>query len=269
MPTLEENAQSWNVHYPWPQQGEEWSKAWGGSQAQWFGAILPRIQRFLPAKTICEIGPGFGRWTHYLKDHCDRLVGIDLAEKCVAACKKRFDGDPRLSFHVNDGRSLAAIPDGSIDFVFSFDTLVHAESDVVEVYLKELRQKLVPGGSGFIHHSNLGNFARGFSLAASVDESLRNVLFARDFLGPTHWRASSMSAEIFRQHCERAGLQCVSQELINWGTESLTIDCFSVFTLCPDVRETLVTQNAEFMKEAELIRRRSMIYGERPRTVTE
>jgi hypothetical protein len=27
-----------------------------------------------------------------------------------------------------------------------------------------------------------------------------------------------------------AGLQCISQELVNWGTDELLIDCFSLFT---------------------------------------
>jgi cyclopropane fatty-acyl-phospholipid synthase-like methyltransferase len=39
------------------------------------------------------------------------------------------------------------------DFVFSFDSLVHVESDVIENYLTQLAKKLKPNGIGFIHHS--------------------------------------------------------------------------------------------------------------------
>src|SRR5262249_27024356 len=156
------NLQSWNVHYAWPRQGEEWSQAWGGSEAQWYGTILPRVHALLPARRALEIGPGFGRWTHYLRDHCDSLVGVDLAQKCVDACRARFAGDPRLAFHANDGTSLAMVADGSVDFVFSFDTLVHAEREVVEAYLGEVARKLAPGGRGFVHHSNMGAYREGF-----------------------------------------------------------------------------------------------------------
>ena len=36
------------------------------------------------------------------------------------------------------------IQDKSIDFVFSFDSLVHAEAEVIEAYLNQLAMKLQP-----------------------------------------------------------------------------------------------------------------------------
>src|SRR5687767_15634669 len=56
-----------------------------------------------------------------------------------AACRERFVGDPRLEFHVNNGTSLDAAGTGSIDFVFSFDSLVHAEGDRSEEHTSELQ----------------------------------------------------------------------------------------------------------------------------------
>jgi hypothetical protein len=70
MPTVEQNLQLWNSIYGWTQQGEEWSSAWGGSEAQWLGAIFPRIRAFIPTDSILEIAPGFGRWTNFLKRWC-------------------------------------------------------------------------------------------------------------------------------------------------------------------------------------------------------
>jgi hypothetical protein len=72
MPTVDENYSAWNERYRWSDQGEEWSQSWGGSEAQWFWAIHPRIHRFLPCEQILEIAPGFGRWTHYLLSYCNR-----------------------------------------------------------------------------------------------------------------------------------------------------------------------------------------------------
>jgi hypothetical protein len=65
------NRQHWKQDYDWPKQGEEWSSVWGGSEAQWFATILPRIHAFVPTGTILEIAPGFGRWTTYLKKYCE------------------------------------------------------------------------------------------------------------------------------------------------------------------------------------------------------
>ena len=60
--TVDENQSFW-AGYDWSRAGEEWSEGWGGSHAQWYGVVLPRIARFLPASSILEIAPGHGRWT--------------------------------------------------------------------------------------------------------------------------------------------------------------------------------------------------------------
>ena len=57
------------------------------------------------------------------------------------------------------------VEDGSIDFVFSFDSLVHVEADVLDAYLDQLARKLTPDGVGFIHHSNMGRALRPASRA--------------------------------------------------------------------------------------------------------
>ena len=90
------------------------------------------------------------------------LAVVDLAEECIKACQQRFASDSHISYFVNDGKSLAMIQDKSIDFVFSFDSLVHAEAEVIEAYLNQLAIKLQPNGIGFIHHSNLGKYQQAF-----------------------------------------------------------------------------------------------------------
>ena len=213
MSTIEENLAGWTV-YDWSRQGEEWSDSWNGTEHLWWGTLYPRLMGFLPASTALEIAPGFGRITRFLKSHCRRLIGVDLTPRCVEACRRRFRDDPHVEFHVNDGRSLDAVADGSIDFVFSFDSLVHAEADVLRSYIRELGRKLSPAGTGFLHHSNLGAF---------LDPETGELPFP-----PPHERAASMSAQIFRQYCEESGVRCLGQEIINWGSDVLH-DCFSVF----------------------------------------
>lgn len=154
MPDLEWNRQVWQELYHWEGAGEEWSESWGGSQAQWFGAIFPRIHLWLPAGSILEIGCGYGRWTQYLLEFCDHYWGVDLAPKCVEFCQKRFEGVSKATFLVNDGLSLDTIPKGEIDFVFSFDSLVHAELDVLQRYVVQILERLSNTGTAFIHHSN-------------------------------------------------------------------------------------------------------------------
>jgi 2-polyprenyl-3-methyl-5-hydroxy-6-metoxy-1,4-benzoquinol methylase len=263
MPTIEENQQTWDGSYAWEQQGDEWSLFWGSAEAQWVGSILPRIHGLISTGTILEIAPGFGRWTDYLRKYCEQLVVVDLSEKCIKACQQRFAAENNISYHVNDGKSLAMIPDNSIDFVFSFDSLVHAESDVLETYLAQLATKLKPNGVGFIHHSNLGAYQSAFAAIAQIPREQRAGIVDPLLLEPTHWRAASMTAKLFETYCDRANLQCIGQELVNWGNQGLLIDSFSMFTLKNSTwaRDNQVIENLAFMTEAASISKLSQLYS--------
>lgn len=262
MGTVGENEAFWGA-YDWSRKGEEWSEGWGGSHAQWHGVLLPRIARFLPAETILEIAPGHGRWTDFLRKHCRQLVVVDLDEACIEACRKRFAGDDRLRYHVNDGRSLGMIEDGSVDFVFTVDSLVHADSDVIAGYLRELARALAPDGVGFVHHSNAGRYRRYFELTDTIPRGrVRERLYDLRILDRPRWRALDMTAERFRESCEAAGLACISQELIGWTTRRL-IDCFSIVTRPSSrwARPNRVLENPGFAAESRAVKRRAALYS--------
>lgn len=233
MPALADNISMWNESYDWSQQGDEWSDAWGGVAYQWWVTLFSRIQGYVPAGRILEIAPGYGRWTHFLRDLCDELVAVDIADTAIAHCRKRFAGDGHVSFHVNDGTSLAVAADRSVDLIFSFDSLVHAEQDIIAGYLQEFARVLADDGVAFIHHSNMGAYAPG-----TYDP--HNI----------HWRATTVSAELVERLARSAGLRCVSQETVAWGNETLLNDCFSVITRPGSRwdRENIVAANIDFSR---------------------
>jgi hypothetical protein len=148
------------------------------------------------------------------------------------------------------------VDDGSVDFVFSFDSLVHAEADVMAVYLEQLSRKLKPHGIGFFHHSNVAAHRRVFSLVERLPPAVRKRGEHAGWLPYDHWRAHSMDAGVFRRLCASAGLACVGQELVNWDSR-LLIDSFSVFTPAGSMweRPNRVVRNSAFMKEAAHARR--------------
>ena len=113
------------MKYDWKEAGEEWSQPWGSSAAQWAGTIFPRIRDCLASGTILEIAPGFGRWTHYLKDYCQELWAVDKSTIVSKRAGSVLRADSHVRCFLNDGRSLSMIPDASVDFVFSFDSFVH------------------------------------------------------------------------------------------------------------------------------------------------
>ncbi|MEY2601919.1 MAG: hypothetical protein QOJ36_1238 [Verrucomicrobiota bacterium] len=246
------------MKYDWKDAGEEWSVPWGSSAAQWFGAILPRIRDCLPAERILEIAPGFGRWTHYLKDYCRDLSIVDRTGECIEACRQRFAADLHVHCYLNDGRSLPMIPDASVDFVFSFDSLVHTKRDVVEAYLRELGTKLKIGGKGFIHHSNFGEYASSFR--ERIPQALAKPLIKAKIFDWAHHRSPDMAAELFRSLCTDHGLHCLSQELVNWRGRRL-IDCFSTIMRSDMSVQTPTrrVRNPNFMREATKIRAKATV----------
>ena len=261
MPTLEENLENWTAKWDWSRRGDEWSTWWGDTPALWYGAILPRIHALIPTGTILEIAPGYGRWTEYLKDHCEHLVLVDMADNCIAHCRDRFAACAHIDYHVNDGRSLVMIEDRSVDFAFSFDSLVHADPNVIGGYLRQLVTKLRPDGVAFIHHSNAGAQRLTSALSRRVPNALFAPLVRRGIaVNLSAWRDDAMTAARFRQQCETAGLICVSQELVSWEFGGYLIDCFSTVALPGSrwERPLRVVRNPRFVGEA---RRMARLYA--------
>jgi 2-polyprenyl-3-methyl-5-hydroxy-6-metoxy-1,4-benzoquinol methylase len=233
MPSLQENLELFSK-YEWPEDGEEWSKNWKGSATLWRATILPRISAFLPAGTVLEIAPGYGRCTQHLLHHCKRLMVVDICQNCIDACAQRFREHGHLEYHVGTGASLDFLPANSLDFVFSWDSLVHVEHEVISGYLTDLARTLRPGGTGFLHHSNM---------AEHVDAG------GQPTRPNNHWRGATVSAKSVAETCAALGLRCLVQEKVTWA-EDFCSDCFTVFVKDAGAGAGhTVLENADFTRE--------------------
>lgn len=242
MPTIDENRKEWAKDSVWGSGGEDWSSAFGGSDMEYYSVILPRLHTFLPSGRILEIAPGFGRWTKYLIQQCNSFVGVDLEKKCVDACAVRFT---RGLFIQNDGSNLAFIPDHSIDLIFSFDSLVHADNIILEKYLAQFERVLKKDGVAFLHHSN-------------------SLVYAEK--GSRHFRDLTVSHQTVLGHCAKSGLWCNSQETFGWGGVEDEIDCISVITPLGSSmkRDYRYLSNRNFVKQIEEIKSLALLYGDTP-----
>jgi ubiquinone/menaquinone biosynthesis C-methylase UbiE len=252
----------WDGDYQWTNRGDEWSVAWGRPSMQWYGTILPRIHRFIPTDTVLEIACGYGRWTQFLKNMCHKLVVIDISEKCIQACRQRFSECSHIEYHLNDGKSLHMISDASVDFVFTFDSMVHADESALKAYISQLPRILKDEGAVFIHHSNLGEYHAIYSRIRRIPK-LEGLLSRFGILEKTlHRRDFGVSAKVVEDLAEENGLKCISQEIIPWGTKRAQIDCFS--TIVKDnsssVRINRILRNAKFMQEVRSLSRLSHLY---------
>lgn len=251
MPSVETNKAVWSSGYAWPQQGDEWSAPWGSATTQWRSVILPRIAPFIPTGNVLEIAPGYGRWTQFLLPEAQHLTVVDLSESCIEACKVRFAEATNVSYHLNDGKSLAMVDEESIDFVFSFDSLVHADIDVLWAYLMELNKKLSSDGVAFLHHSNIGVYARRWAIQKRLPRTLRKSLGPLGFAGHSHDRDFTVTAAAVERACHDLGLACIAQETLNW-CHSLRIDAFSTLTRAGSkwARPNQLWENSGFMRQA-------------------
>lgn len=242
MPDLNWNIGLWDGSYDWSSEGEEWSYWWGGSEAQWFGVIYPRIHRFFPAKRVLEIAPGFGRWTRFLIPGCNKYIGIDLSGQAIQACNEHFGHVSHVGFFQNDGLHLDAASNGAFDFIFSFDSLVHAEIDVLEKYIPQLINKLSMTGVAFIHHSNFH----------AIDDNIENP----------HSRAMTVSGKKFANLVEANGGKVLIQEFVNWGGPDL-IDCFTLFGKLEHYgqTETVLRHNNDWVNEMNIVRENQSHYS--------
>lgn len=157
MPTTDWNLKVWDKSYAWSKDGDEWDdfarhngipyEIWKDQLRRAF--IVPFVN---PSTIALEIGPGHGRWSVLLEPKVASLHLVDLSSSCIEFCKKRLAESKKVSYHVNDGKSLPMIQAASVDFVWSFDTFVHIEEPEVRAYARELRRVMRPQSMGVIHH---------------------------------------------------------------------------------------------------------------------
>jgi SAM-dependent methyltransferase len=223
VPTVEQNVAVWGQQDPWSRGGDDWSDTFGGTDLLWDLVVLPRICHLLGGRTV-EIAPGYGRMTAKLLPLVEHLTAADLNQNCVDACEERFVDAAHLEVYKNDGRTLAMIPDASVDFVFSFDALVHTDADVMESYLGEVARVLAPGGAAFIHHSNVGSYLD--PVRRLLGRRAAERLNART---NCNWRGADVSATRLRAHAHRVGLKLNVAEQVTWHSRLLN-DCFSLFS---------------------------------------
>lgn len=262
MPTIDDNKQKWDGSYSWQDRGDEWSRPWGSVAAQWYGTLLPRVHHAVPAGHILEIACGYGRWTEYLKDLGARLTLVDLSAECIDACRRRFADARHIDYHVTDGKSLDMVDDRSVDFVFSFDSLVHVDMGVLRAYISQMARVLTPEGVAFLHHSNLGEAQAKYTAIRKVPK-LEGLLSLAGYCEFLHWRDPGVTAGAVARVAEEHGLRCVTQEIVHWQTRRDMIDCMSTIVRQGSARDRApqVLRNSSFMEEAAIARRLAPLYS--------
>lgn len=119
--------------------------------AEWL--LNPIAGAMKDGDTVCEIGTGSGMWTEHLIDRAGAYYAVDYSARLLfEAMEHRFVKHlHKLHLIHDETATLAGVPDGSVDVLFSCDVFVHFKSDLVHQFLAAAKRVMKPGGQTFIH----------------------------------------------------------------------------------------------------------------------
>ena len=227
MPSIQWNA-IWGNDYQWTDEGNEWKgqaayckqpySLWKESLNEAF--IKPYLDH---NRDVLEIAPGYGRWTPYLLDASNKVHLVDLNESCIEHCKNKFQHISKLSYHVNDGKSLHSIADESIDFIWSYDSFVHIELEDIDSYFSEFQRVLKPEGRAVIHHADrlhntliLWPF---FQFLPHGRKLFKHISMPKNTMGGEDGMRSMVSAKQIEKLILKNGLYLIKQTDV-WGNQN-------------------------------------------------
>jgi len=118
-----------------------------------------QIKIFQFAKTniynSLEIGPGTGMFSKEFRAW--RLnYFLEIIPELERKIRRRFKPahNKYLKFYTTDRTECSTIPEGSCNFVFSWDTFVFFTQKHIQQYLRDIKRVLIPGGYCFIHYAD-------------------------------------------------------------------------------------------------------------------
>lgn len=224
MPSVEWNRRAWGKQHGWDHRGDEWSGMadhCGQPYQAWKQALVDTFIDPVPAGVrMLEIAPGHGRWTEYLAAKAGSLALVDINQRCLDACRQRFGERNHLTYHLNDGYSLAFLPEDTIDFVWSFDAFVHMDPPIIQGYLAELSRVLAPSGAAVLHHAGQAHWS--LALAPVTRRLGRYGAVLQRLAGQHRLRDSGNRSLVSRRQVARwaaaTGLVVISQT-DRWGED--------------------------------------------------
>ena len=102
----------------------------------------------LPAqrRRALDFGCGLGRLTQALAAHADHALGLDVAPSMIDQARVFNRYGARVEYRVQAAPPFDAIPDRSVDLVYTSRVLQHIAPEYSRRYISELARVLAPGG---------------------------------------------------------------------------------------------------------------------------
>jgi ubiquinone/menaquinone biosynthesis C-methylase UbiE len=129
---------------------------------------------------VLEIGCSFGHMTSLLAARFKHLTAVDLSTSSISVAEKRLKryGITNVSFVVDDAESLAKLPDGAFDVVFSFSTVRFCPNP--QAALNSIHKKLRRGGIAIVDFPNrYSPWHGGIKRLFGIDPHIHDTLYTR------------------------------------------------------------------------------------------
>lgn len=110
------------------------------------------IRPYVDASTrVLEIGPGRGAWTKCLVERkAKKIWALDALPADHNGFWEYVGRDPSVEYFQVEDNLCSMIPDGSIDYFFSFGTFCHISPQNITAYMNSIFTKMRPGAVGFV-----------------------------------------------------------------------------------------------------------------------
>jgi SAM-dependent methyltransferase len=109
--------------------------------------VLARRNFSTRDKSMLELGCGAGRMTRAFARRFQSVAAFDVSCEMLAQAKTLCAAEKNIAWVQGNGTDLAAIPSGSVDFVFSYLVLQHLPHHrLVHAYISEMFRVLRPQG---------------------------------------------------------------------------------------------------------------------------
>ena len=129
-----------------------------------------------------EIGPGNGMFSKEFRAWGQNYF-LDILPDVEHRVRKRFRPEHQkyLKFFLTRKTECSNIPQGSCNFVFSWDTFVYFTENHIRHYLHDIKRVLIPGGYCFIQYADCHfdrdlAFAKRGYWAYNTKEKMREII---------------------------------------------------------------------------------------------
>lgn len=233
MNNLEWNIKNWSNRARWE---KEWADgyAWGTEElvkADYSRFVAPHLIG-IKNPDILEIACGMGRFTKLLLEKAHSLHSIDIQKICVDECRKRFAAYPNFTASITDGKSM---PEGNFDLIVSYDSLVHADYDILKAYFLQSIPLLNKDGFIIIHHANRPNSSCSrFCVTSEMVREFIQTLSSLELVSQTLFRYTDNQFIDCVTVCKKINIMYIS------GLTQINKNLF-----CKNLNEWCVIENIE------------------------